>query len=102
MFATIIVAILAVAAWDSIRRHINDNRAAREFRAEQATRLLQELHETSVYLKELKTYLEQRQKVQEQALINFIDQARDVVKFSEERRAEAQKSALGKAFGSQR
>jgi K+ transporter len=91
-----------VAVWDIFRRHINDQRAAREFRAEHATRLLQELQQTSKDLTTLTEYLKNRQDVSEKALVNFIEQARDLVKYSEERRLEMVKKTTKQAFESQR
>ena len=85
---------LIIAVWDVCRRHINDNRAAREFRADQATRLLQELQETSAEFRDLKVYLQDRQKVSEQALVNFISQAQELVQKLDDKRREAEKRAV--------
>lgn len=95
---SIVLFVFTVAAWDILRRHINDNKAAREFRSEQATRLLQELSETTEAVRELLKHVRERQVVQEKAMVEFITQAQQLIQKSEDRRAEAQKNAMRKSL----
>lgn len=94
----IVITLVFLTAWDIARRHINDQRAAREFRAEQATRLLQELSDTTRTVREFLDTARERQQVQEAAMVNFITQAQKLIQYSDDRRAEAQKNAMRKSL----
>lgn len=89
---SIVLGLLIAAAWDTARRHVNDTKAAREFRNEASTRLLQELQDTTKSVQDFLDASKNRQQVQEQAMVNFITQAQKLIQFSEDRRKDASKA----------
>jgi hypothetical protein len=91
MYYAIAVVIVSALAWDILRRALEDRRAAREF----DKRLASEL---TTKLADLTQKLEQRVQVQERALSNFLEQCRELVKFSESHRRDAELRSLGKAL----
>lgn len=82
-----ISAVVALAFWDAHRRGLAEQRARREFERDLSNELASEL-------RELTEHLSGRVETQEKALTAFLVQVRDVVRFSEERRKEAESKSI--------
>ena len=106
IYASILGALVTLALWHNARakraheaqllRERNDFQLAQ---TDQSNTLTTELAQS---LKEAVEHSRQRQTVLESALTNFLAQVRDVVKYSEERRVEAEQKVLKKGLSNGR